>query len=102
MATVLEGILPKSSVLSCVFRGQKHSIQSIFIKKCFLFILGRACRIKLFHFGGKRFADDEEEVETEVWKWLRQQANDFYAVGFDALVKRRDKCIGVGEGYVEK
>jgi hypothetical protein len=36
---------------------------------------------------GKRFADDEE-VETEVWKWLRQQAKDFYAMGFDALVKR--------------
>jgi hypothetical protein len=29
-------------------------------------------------------------------KWLKQQAKDFYAVGFDALVKRRDKCINVG------
>jgi hypothetical protein len=28
--------------------------------------------------------------------------NDFYAVGFDALVKRWDKCINVGAGYVEK
>jgi hypothetical protein len=27
---------------------------------------------------GKHFADDEE-VETEVRKWLRQQSNDFYA-----------------------
>jgi hypothetical protein len=36
--------------------------------------------------GGIRFADDKE-VETEVWKWLRQQSKDFYAVGFDALVK---------------
>jgi hypothetical protein len=35
---------------------------------------------------GKRFADDKE-VETEVQKWLRQQSKDFYAVGFDALVK---------------
>jgi hypothetical protein len=25
------------------------------------------------HLGGKRFADDEE-LETEVWKWLRQQS----------------------------
>jgi hypothetical protein len=33
----------------------------------------------------KRFADDEE-VE-EVWNCLRQQLKDFYAVGFDALVK---------------
>jgi hypothetical protein len=30
---------------------------------------------------GRRFADDEE-VETEVRKWLRQQSKDFYAAGF--------------------
>jgi hypothetical protein len=41
-------------------------------------------------------------VETEVWKWLRQQSKDFYAAGFDALVKRWNKCINVGGGYVEK
>jgi hypothetical protein len=49
----------------------------------------------------KGFADDEE-VETDVWKWLRQQSKDFYAGGFEALVKRWDKCINVGGGYVEK
>jgi hypothetical protein len=27
---------------------------------------------------------------------------DFYAAGFDALVKRWDKYIDVGGGYVEK
>jgi hypothetical protein len=49
----------------------------------------------------KRSADDEE-VETDVRKWLRQQSNDFYAAGFGALVKRWDKYTCVGEGYVEK
>jgi hypothetical protein len=49
----------------------------------------------------KRFADDEE-VETEVRKGLRQQSKDFYLAGFAALVKRWDKCINVGGGYVEK
>jgi hypothetical protein len=49
---------------------------------------------------GKRFADDEE-VETEVPKWLRQHSEVFCAAGFDALVKRSDKCISVGGGYVE-
>jgi hypothetical protein len=34
-------------------------------------------------------------------RWLGQQSKDFYAVGFDALVKRWDKWINVGE-YVEK
>jgi hypothetical protein len=28
-------------------------------------------------------------------KWLRQQSEDFHAEGFDALVKRWDKCINV-------
>jgi hypothetical protein len=49
--------------------------------------------------GGKRhrFADDKE-----VRKWLRQQSKDFYIAGFDALVKRWNKCIDVGGGHVEK
>jgi hypothetical protein len=51
--------------------------------------------------GDKRFADDEE-VEMEVRKWLRQRSKDFYAASFDALVKRWDKCINVGGGYVVK
>jgi hypothetical protein len=38
----------------------------------------------------------------EMLKWLRQQSVDFYAAGFGALVKRWDKCISVGGGYVEK
>jgi hypothetical protein len=76
-------------------------MQRIFIKKCFLFTLGSVYRVKLFHFGGKRFADDEE-VETEVRKWLRQQSKDFYAAGFDSVVKQWEKYIDVGGGYVEK
>jgi hypothetical protein len=39
-----------------------------------------------YQLGGKSF-DDDKEVETEVQKWLRQHSKDFYAVGFDALVK---------------
>jgi hypothetical protein len=50
---------------------------------------------------GKRFADDEE-FETEARKCLRQQSKNFYGAGFEAVVKRRDKCIDVGRGYVEK
>jgi hypothetical protein len=64
-------------------------------------MLGSVCCIKWFHLGGKRFAD-VEEVETRVWKWLRQQSKDFCAAYFDALVKQWDKFINVGRGYVEK
>jgi hypothetical protein len=35
-------------------------------------------------------------------KLLRQQSKDFYAAGFDALVKRWEKSENVGGGYVEK
>jgi hypothetical protein len=50
---------------------------------------------KAFSFGGRCFADDEE-IETELRKWMRQQSKYFYASGFDALVKRWDKCMNVG------
>jgi hypothetical protein len=50
---------------------------------------------------GRLFADDEN-VETEVRNWLRQQSKDLHAAGFDALVMRWDRCIDVGGGYVEK
>jgi hypothetical protein len=41
-------------------------------------------------------------MPDQVRKWLRQQSKDYNAAGFDALVKRWDKCINVGGGYVEK
>jgi hypothetical protein len=35
-------------------------------------------------------------------QWLRHQSKDFYAASLDVLVKRWDKCINVGGGYVKK
>jgi hypothetical protein len=60
-------------------------------------MVGSVCRVKRFSLCGKRFGDDEE-VEAEVRKRLRQQSKDFYTAGFDALVK----CISVGGEYVEE
>jgi hypothetical protein len=56
--------------------------------------------LKKEYLGGRSFAHDEK-VE-KVRKWLRRESKDFYAPGFDALVKRWDKCISVDGGYVEK
>jgi hypothetical protein len=42
------------------------------------------------------------EEETEVGMWLKLQPENFYAADFEALVKRWDKYIIVGEGYVGK
>jgi hypothetical protein len=58
MATMLECVLPKISILL-------YSLETIFIKKYFLFTVGSVFRVKRFSLGGKCFADDEE-VETEV------------------------------------
>jgi hypothetical protein len=77
----------------------KNSVQRIFIKKYFLFLMGSVCRVKRFDLVGKRFADDEE-VKTEVRKWLRRQSKDLCSAGSDALVKRWDKCISVSGGYI--
>jgi hypothetical protein len=87
----VRGILLKRSVLLWVFCGQKDSMQRIFIKKYFLFTVGSVSLVKWF-----------TAVPEQVRKWLRQQPKDLYAAGFDALVKRWDKCINVGGGYVEK
>jgi hypothetical protein len=43
----------------------------------------------------RRVADDEE-VETEARKWLRQRSKDFHAADFDALVKRWAMLVGGG------
>jgi hypothetical protein len=64
-------------------------------------MLVSVCSLKQFRLGGKWFADDEE-VEMEVRKWLRQQLEDFCAACFDALVMRWNKCVSVGGAYVEK
>jgi hypothetical protein len=76
-------------------------MQRTFIQKCSLFTVGSVCRVKQFTTGWQILADDEE-VEIESRKWLRQQSKDLYAAGFDAFVKRLDKCTNVRGGYVEK
>jgi hypothetical protein len=50
--------------------------------------------VEKFSQGLSKVVDDEpEEAETT--------DKIFYAACFDALVKRRDKCINVGGGHVE-
>jgi hypothetical protein len=40
-------------------------------------------------------------MPDQVRKWHRQQSKDFYAAGFDTLIKGWDKCVTVDGGYVE-
>jgi hypothetical protein len=41
-----------------------------------MFTVGSVCLVKQFTAGFTNIVDDEE-VETEVLKWLRQQSKDF-------------------------
>jgi hypothetical protein len=80
-------------------------MQRIFINKCFLFMVGSVCRIKWFTGGSRISLEDirkQQMMPDQMRKWLGQQSKDFCAAGFDALVKRWDKCISFGAGYVEK
>jgi hypothetical protein len=76
MATVLEECTTEKQLsFVCVFYGQNDSMQRIFINTFFPVYGGKCLSCKAVHNWveefGKHFADDEE-VETEVRKWLRQ------------------------------
>jgi hypothetical protein len=52
------------------------------------------------HLSGERFPDDDV-VERAMCAWFRQQPQEFYAAGFQRLVRRWDKCLNLWV-YVEK
>jgi hypothetical protein len=53
------------------------------------------------HLSGEGFPDDDA-VERAVRAWFRQQPKEFYAAGFQRLVKRWDKCLYLYIDYDEK
>ena len=53
------------------------------------------------HLSGERFPDDPA-VERAVRAWFRQQPKEFFAAGFQGLVKRWDKYLNLYGDYVEK
>jgi hypothetical protein len=48
MATVLELCITEEQRYVVRFYGQKDTVKMMFIKKCFLFTVGRICRVKGF------------------------------------------------------
>jgi hypothetical protein len=68
-------VLPKISILLCIFCGQKDPMQRIFIKKSFPVNGGKCCRIKRFTTGSRNSFKDIQKLQMmpdQVWKWLRQ------------------------------
>jgi hypothetical protein len=53
------------------------------------------------HPSAEHFPDDEA-IEREVTTWFQQQPKEFFAAGFQGLVKRWDKCLNVQGDYFEK
>ena len=73
-------------------------------KKCCPCTVNIACHVKhplKQDLSGERFPDDDA-VERAVRAWFRQQPKEFYAAGFQGLVKRWDKCLILYGDYVEK
>jgi hypothetical protein len=80
MLTVLEECIPKSSVLLCGFLWAKELDAKDVHKEIFPVYGGKylSCKevLNWVEKRSKRFAD--EEIETEVRKWLRQQSKDIF------------------------
>ena len=51
---------------------------------------------------GKKFDDDDDEVQEEVMTWFKGLAADFYDSGIQKLVPRLNKCLDIAGDYVEK
>jgi hypothetical protein len=105
MATVLEECTAEEQRSVVRFLWAKGLNTKVIHKEMFL-VYGMKCLprnavhnwVENFSQGRSKVADDAgagaEVAETTV--------KDFSAAGFDAPVKRWDKCIKVGGGYVEK
>jgi hypothetical protein len=104
METVLEECTTEEQRSVVHFCGQKDSIQRIFVKTRFLFTVGSVCYVKIFTTVSKNVTNVSlmtKSLNGGV-KVAETTVKNFYAAGFEALVKRWDKCINVGGGYVEK
>jgi hypothetical protein len=69
-------------------------MQRISVRKCVIFTLGSVFGIKLFTAWSRKSLMDVRKLQMipdHVQNLLRQQSKDFYAAGFDVLVKRWDK-----------
>jgi hypothetical protein len=106
MATVLEGFTTEEQrSVARFFCGQRDSVRRIFTKKSFLFAMRSICHVERFTSGSSNSLKGVRSFQMmphRARKWLRQQSKHLYGAGFEALVKRWDKCINAGGGYVVK
>ena len=58
--------------------------------------------VQKFSEGRTSIEDEHPVVERAVRALFRQQPKEFFAAGFQGLVKRWDKCLNLYGDYVEK
>ena len=58
--------------------------------------------VQKFSEGRTSIEDEHPVVERAVRAWFRQQPKEFFAAGFQGLVKWWDKCLNLYGYYVEK
>ena len=58
--------------------------------------------VQKFSEGRTSIEDKHPAVERAVRAWFQQQPKEFFAAGFQGLVKRWDKCLNLYGDYVEK
>jgi hypothetical protein len=96
------GVSYRRAAFCCAFAVELYAKDTR--KEMFPFC-GGVCCVKRFTTGSRNSLKDvrkSQMMSDQVRKWLRQQSKDFYVAGFEALVKRWDKCISVGGGYAEE
>jgi hypothetical protein len=100
------GVCYGRAAFCCAFFLWEKGLNAKYIHREMFPVYGWKCLSrKAVHNWVEKFSQGRSKLagdETEVRKWLRQQSKDFYATGFDSLVKRRDMCISGSGGYVKK
>jgi hypothetical protein len=98
-------VLQKSNVLLCCFCGKKTHAKDIHYEMSPVYS-GKFLSHKAAHNWVEKFSQGRLKVADDARPGAEMPETPgkrhFYAVGFDALVKRWGKCINVGRGYVEK
>jgi hypothetical protein len=87
------------------FLWAKKKFNSDNIHKDMFSVYGGVCHVKRFTTGSRNAANVSlipKRFKQRYGSGREQSKEFFYAADFDALVKRWDKCINVGVGYVEK
>jgi hypothetical protein len=100
----VSGVYYRRAAFCCVFLCTKGLSAKDIHKEMFPVYGGKCLSRKAVHSCGEKFSQGRSKVADDTRQSAKvAETTDkrLYAVGFDALVKRWDKCINVGGRYVD-